>query len=431
MADPTKKQLHWVRLDNAAKIYPAVRRKNWSNVFRQSVTLTERVDTAVLQNALNVTVRRFPSIAARLRKGVFWYYLQQVQSAPQIREEYSYPLTFMSKEEMRRCAFRVIAYENRIAVEFFHSLTDGTGALIFLKTLTAEYLEQKYHISIPCEQGVLDRQAMPRAEELEDCFPKNAGPVAASRKDTNAWRLYGEPEKDGFLDVTCFQIPVKEALELAHRYQVSLTVLMCAVLMCALLELQQEKRPGRRQRPVKVLIPVNLRQLFPSDTLRNFALYITPEVDPRLGTYDFEEICRLIHHRIGSEVTAKHMASLIATNVNDEKNPLLRLVPLPLKNAVMKAVFDSVGERKSCLSMSNLGRIRVPQAMEAYIQRFDFILGVQAAAPYNCGLLSYGDTIYVNFIRDIRKAELERHFYLVLQRLGLPVLVESNGREEG
>lgn len=109
----------------------------------------------------------------------------------------------------------------------------------------------------------------------------------------------------------------------------------------------------------------------------------------------------------------------------------VRLVPLPLKNAVMKAVFDSVGERKSCLSMSNLGRIRVPQAMEPYIQRFDFILGVQAAAPYNCGLLSYGDTIYVNFIRDIRKAELERHFYLVLQRLGLPVLVESNGREEG
>ena len=430
MEKKATKQLHWVRLDNAAKIYPAARRKNWSNVFRQSVTLTEQVDVAVLQSALDITVRRFPSIAARLRKGVFWYYLQQVEIAPGIKEEYSYPLTFMSKAEMRRCAFRVIAYENRIAVEFFHSLTDGSGALIFLKTLTAEYLEQKYGISIPCEKGVLDRREPPKPEELEDCFLKNAGPVPTGRKDTNAWHMYGEPQKDGFLNVTCFQIPVEEALELAHQYHVSLTVLMSAVMMQALLNLQREKCPHRRPKPIKVLIPVNLRQLFPSNTLRNFALYITPEIDPRLGEYSFEEICQLIYHKIGLEVTAKHMANVIATNVNDEKNPLLRLVPLPLKNAVMKAVFDSVGEKKSCLSMSNLGRITVPPEMERFIERFDFILGVQAAAPYNCGLLSYGDTIYVNFIRDIQDAELERHFHFVLQQLGLPVQVQSNRREE-
>ena len=125
-----KKKLHWVKLDNAAKIYPAARRMNWSNLFRQSVTLTEEVDIPVLQEALDVVVKRFPSIAARLRKGAFWYYLQQVASAPQIREEYSYPLVYMDKEEMRRCAFRVIVHHNRIAVEFFHALTDGSGALI-------------------------------------------------------------------------------------------------------------------------------------------------------------------------------------------------------------------------------------------------------------------------------------------------------------
>ena len=64
--------------------------------------------------------------------------------------------------------------------------------------------------------------------------------------------------------------------------------------------------------------------------------------------------------------------------------------------------------------------------MASYIERFDFILGVQAAAPYNCGMLSYGDTLYINFIRDIQEAELERHFHAVLQQLGLPVTVESN-----
>lgn len=429
MAKYATDPLRWVRLDNAAKIYPAARRRNWSNVFRQSVTLTEAVDTAVLQSALDVTVKRFPSIAARLRKGAFWYYLQQVSSAPEIRGEYSCPLVYMSKEEMRKCAFRVIVYHDRIAVEFFHSLTDGTGALVFLKNLVAEYLEQKHGIKVPCENGIVDRSMLPTEAELEDSFQKYAGTVPASRKDTDAWHMYGETRRDGFLYLTCFQLPVKETLNLAHKYGVTATVLLGAVMMQALLRLQNEKNPNtKRQKRIKLLIPVNLRQLFPSQTLRNFAMYTIPELDPRLGAYTFEEICKLIQHKMGAEITAKHMASMIATNVNDEKNLLIRLIPLPIKNAVMKAIFDSVGEKKSCLTMSNLGQVKVPEEMSRYIKRFDFVLGVQAAAPYNCGVLSFGETVYINFIRNIQDAELERHFFAVLQELGLSVTVESNGR---
>ena len=421
------RHLRWMRLDNAAKIYPAARRKNWSNVFRQSVTLIDDVDTDVLKSALDITVKRFPSIAARLRKGAFWYYLQQMEAAPEIREEYSYPLTYMSKNEMRKCAFRVIVFHNRIAVEFFHSLTDGTGALIFLKSLAAEYLEQKYNIEIPFENGIVNRRDLPAEEELEDRFPKNAGNVPASRKDTNAWHMYGEPQRDGFLNLTCFNISVKEAIDMAHKYNSTLTVFMSAVMMKALLNLQNEKQPNiKRQKRIKLLIPVNLRGLFPSNTLRNFAMYCIPEADPRLGDYTFDEICRIIQHKMGTEFTAKHMSCVIATNVNDEKNPLVRLIPLPLKNAVMKAIFDSVGEKKSCLTLSNIGQVKVPEIMAKYIQRFDFILGVQAEAPYNCGMLSFGDTIYINFIRNIKDAELERHFFAVLQELGLSAIVESN-----
>ena len=417
----------WLRLDNAAKIYPAVRRKNWSNVFRQSVTLYEDVDTTVLQSALDVTVKRFPSIASRLRKSAFWYYLQQVESAPDIVEEFSYPLVYMSKAEMRKCAFRVVVFHNRIAVEFFHSLTDGNGALIFLKNLLAEYLEQKYVIEIPFEQGIVDRRAVPTEEELEDAFLKNAGPVPASRKGRKAWRMAGEPQRDGFLNLTCFQIPVKELLDVAHKHNTTLTVFLSAVMMQALFNLQKEKHPNiRRRKPIKVLIPVNLRPMFGSRTLRNFVMYTIPEIDPRLGEYSLDEICSIIQHKMGLEVTEKYMRSLIATNVNDESNPLVRLVPLSLKNIVMRAVFDRVGEVQSCLSLSNLGQVKVPAVMESYIKRFDFILGVQATAPYNCGVLSFGDTVYINMIRNVKDAELERHFYAILQDLGITSMVESN-----
>ena len=112
--------------------------------------------------------------------------------------------------------------------------------------------------------------------------------------------------------------------------------------------------------------------------------------------------------------------------MSDEKNPFVRLIPLPLKNLVMKAIFDTVGERKSCLTLSNLGLIKLPEIMNKYVTRMDFILGVQAAAPYNAGMLSYNDTVYVNFIRNICEAELERHFYLVLKDMGVSVTVESN-----
>ena len=424
---PSKRKLRWLRLDNAAKIYPAARTTRWSNMYRLSVTLTETVDVDILQSALDVTVRRFPSIAARLRRGLFWYYIQELAEGPSIREEYRYPLTRISKNELRQCAFRVIVYQKRIAVEIFHSLTDGNGAMVFLKSLIAEYLQQKYRITIPAEHGVLDRMETPSKEEWEDSFLKYAGRISSGRKENTAWRISGTPELSGFQHLTCFQVPVNEVREKAHEHHVTVTALLCAVLMQAIQNMQKEKVPNiNKRKPIRVLIPVNLRRLFPSKTLRNFALYTTPEILPRLGEYDFEEICQVVKHRMGMDINPKQMSMKIATNVSSERLLIVRLLPLFIKNAVMKAVFRSVGEKKSCLSMSNLGNIVFPDIMTPYIERMDFILGVQATAPYNCGVLSFGDTMYINFIRNTKEPELEYHFYKVLQHMGISVQVESN-----
>lgn len=420
-------KLRWMPLDNAAKIYPAARSHNWTNAFRLSATLKEEVDTKVLQSALDVTIRRFPSLGTRLRKGLFWYYLQQVSHAPAIRQEMSYPLTRMTRRDLRDCALRVIVYHNRIAVEFFHSLTDGNGGVIFLKALLAEYLQQKYHLVIPAEQGVVGRLEEPSPEELEDSFLKYAGPVCASRRENNAWHLKGTPEPDGFLNVTCFQLPVAQVLEQAHHYCVSMTTFLSAALMQAILNLQAQQIPNRRYRKyVRLLIPVNLRRLFPSKSMRNFALYTTPEVDPKLGDYSFEELCQIIQHRMALDVTPKQMSARIATNVKSERVFLLKITPLFVKNLVMKAVFLAVGERKSCLCLSNLGQVTLPKEMEGYVERMDFILSSQAMSPHNCGVLSYGDTLYINFTRNIVEPNLEREFFLVLREMGLPVEVQSN-----
>ena len=423
-------RLRWMRLDNAAKIYPAARRQNWSNLFRVSVTLKEPVDTAVLQSALDVTARRFPSIATRLRRGVFWYYLQQISRAPSIREEKSYPLTRMSRDETRQCAFRVIVYGRRIALEIFHSLTDGTGAMIFLKSLTAEYLQQKYGVSIPAENGVLGRLEEPTEEELEDSFQKYAGKISASRRENNAWQLSGTPEPSEFVHLTCFRLCAGDVIQKAHEYHVSATAFLAAAMMMAIQNLQEDKVPNpKRRKHIRVQIPVNLRRIFPSETLRNFALYSTPEIDPRVGRYSFEEICKVVHHQMGIDINAKVMSTKIAANVSSERMLVVKLMPLFLKNIVMRIVFDAVGERKSCLSISNLGVVKLPDEMVPYVERMDFILGTQATAPHNCGVVTFGDQLCINFVRNIREPELEAHFYRVLRELELHVEVQSNRPE--
>ena len=423
------RSLRWMKLDNAAKIYPAAKRRNWNNFFRISATLTEPVDVAVLRSALDVTARRFPSIAVRLRRGMFWYYLEQIPHSPAIQEEKSCPLAHAPFHEVRQCAFRVLVYHNRFAVEFFHALTDGTGGLTFFKTLLAEYLSQKYGLTIPAGDGVLGRLEEPDAEELEDSFLRYAGNVKASRKEATAWHLTGTPEKDGFKDLVTLMIPAPVLKECAKAHGVTVTELLCAAMMQAICQLQAEKMPQRsRRKPVKVLLPVNLRNLFPSKTLRNFASYITPEVDPQMGDYTFDEICAAVHHRMGLENNPQTMRAKFAANVASEQSPLLRVMPLFIKNLAMKAVFDTVGECKSCLCLSNLGVVRLPEVMAPYVARMDFIIGVQAKAPHNCGVLTWNDTVYINCIRSIREPELELHFYRVLHQLGLPVKVESNQR---
>ncbi len=426
---PNQKKLRWMTLDNAAKIFPAARRRNWSNVFRLSATLTEEVDREALQVALDVTVRRFPSIAVRIKAGFFWYYLEEIPKAPDIMDEKPYPLSRMPFDDIRKCAFRVIVHERRIAVEFFHALTDGNGGLVFLKTLVAEYCYQKYGDRMPHENGILDRLEEPSEEELEDSFFKYAGPKAASRADTDAYKLSGTPETDGFKTNTTFLLDAAAVSAEAKKRGITVTAYLVSALLLATDRVQRAQvRNPKRYKHAKVLIPVNLRKIFPSKTLRNFVLYATPGIDPMLGEFTFDELCSIVHHQMKLQITEKNLAAMIATNVGDEKPLILRLAPLFIKNLVMKMVFNAVGERKSCFSFSNLGVVKMGETFRRRVERLDFVLGVQSHAPYNTSAITYDNVLALNVIRNVKEPLLECALYGVFRELGLHVRAESNTR---
>ncbi len=426
---PLQKKLKWMSLDNAAKIYPASKKRDWSNVFRLSATLDEKIDKEVLKTALDVTVRRFPSIAVRLKRGFFWYYLEEIPKAPDIMDEKPYPLARMIFDDIRKCAFRVIVYENRLALEFFHALTDGTGGLVFLKSLIAEYLYHKYGVKVPCQDGVLDRLEEPTKEELEDSFHKYAGKVRHSRKEKTAFKIVGKAEPDGFRTNTTFIMDADQIVAEAKKYGVTVTAYFVSILIYTNLRVQENLIPYPiLRRPVKILTPVNLRNLYPSNTLRNFFSYVTPGVDPKYGEYSFEEICKIVYHEMGLFITPKQMSARIATNVKSEKTLILKLAPLFLKNMIMKLVFRIVGERKSTFSFSNLGIVKMPSEMAQHVTRMDFLLGVQSTAPYNSALVTYGGKMYLNIIRNIKESILERELYQTFRQLGIKVVAESNSR---
>jgi len=422
-----KKQ--WYRLDNAALIFPAIIRKNWNNVFRVSATLKEPVDPEVLNRAVEELVPRFPTCFVKLRTGFFWYYLESILKAPKAQEDFAYPLTHMTRRELKTCCVRILYYENRIAVEIFHSVTDGTGGLVLLQNLAARYLSLKYGKEIPPEGNIADIREKPKAEETRDCFLSCGAQRAIGRAEDTAYRLRGTPEPDLFRHLVTGKVPTAKLKEKAREQGVTVTAFLAAVLAEAVGERQKAAgRTGRKARPVKITVPVNLRKTFGMNTMRNFTLAVNIGYDPRLGEYSHEQICALMGHQLAAETIPQRMAGRVAKNVGLQRNLLLRLTPLPVKTICMRTVYALSGENKGCLNLSNMGVVKLPAAMADQVERFDFVIGVQYTYPNNCSVVTYGDTTYISMIRGIREAELERLVFSRLVELGIPVEIESNRR---
>lgn len=414
----------WLRLDNAALIFPAVRRRDWTNAFRVSATLTQPVRPEILQRAVEQLAPRFPSMYVGLHRGVFWYYLQKLTTPPQVQLDGACPLIRMTGRELRRCCLRVLYYDNRIAVECFHAVTDGNGGMTYLKTLVATYLTLAHGLEIPAQCGVLSATDAPSREELKDCFADAAGRIALSRREENAIHLRGMREEDGFLHLTVASVPQEQIADLAHRYRCTVTALLCAVMLQSVLALGKP----RGKRWAKVTVAVDLRRVFGGSTLRNFVLAVNVGVDPRLGEYTLADLTRVTQSQLESQITRQQMAARVAANVQPAQNWLVRIMPLPIKNAVMRMVYNRVGESKGSLNISNLGKMELPEAMAPYVRYLDFVIGPQATYYNNCSVVSYGGVTRINLIRSTMEPKLEREYLTRLVKLGLEVTVDSNER---
>ena len=275
---------------------------------------------------------------------------------------------------------------------------------------------------------MLDWQEAPRLEELEDSFSRYTNGITLKDKEPDALRLRGSRERF-VLHLTTGILPTAALLETAHSYDATATVFLAAVMAEVILRYQEARCPERKRRkPVKITVPINLRQLYGSRTLRNFALTLNPGVDPRMGDYSLRELCRVMAAQLAAEATPQQMAGRIAANVTPQQNLLIRAVPLPIKSLIMRIVYRQRGESKGCINLSNLGLIRLPAEMTPWVRRMDLVIGTQRSYPNNCAVLSYSESTYISMIRNIQESELERRFFSRLVELGVPVRIESSNQ---
>ncbi len=419
----------WYRLDNAALIYPSSMSRRWSAIFRLSAQLSEPVDPKILEAAVRVTIKRFPLIALRLRRGFFWYFLEEIDDVPPVLRDVANPCTPIDTKNEQGYLFRIRYHDNRIALEFFHVLTDGTGGLCFLKTLIAEYLTLRYGITIPRGGDILDCTESADPGETEDSFSKYARKATLPRNEMSAYHLRSPDDDAEHSLIIAGIIPADRIRDVAKRYNVTVTEYLVARLILAIRDVQKtEISRRRRNQKVKVAVPVNLRKYYPSKTLRNFSSFVNPGILPIYGEYTIEQAANRIKHLMGLDTDEKLINARFSKNVSDQRSNLIRLIPLFLKNPTLRIAHWMNGDRVSSTTLSNLGLVKLPDEIAPYVDRMDFILGPLRYNPVASACVTCNNKMVFTFTSTINSTAVQRNFFTALVKDGVPVRIESNRR---
>ena len=396
----------WRKLDNAALAFPLVTGKDDTRVFRFYCQLKEKVDGEILQSALDQTMEKYPLFQAVLRKGLFWFYLEHRSLRAVVKQETEPPCSRLYIPDKKSLLFQVSYDKNRINFEVFHALTDGTGAMHFLQELVQNYLILAYPESnLP---RIENAEEITHGDKEEDSFSQYYSSDIPKDKEKKkaAVKLKGEKLVHSDMHITEVVLSVKDIHQRARSYGVSITVLLTAMMLCSI---REEVPKNQQKRPVALMIPVNLRNYFPSQSMTNFFGWI--EVGYTFSdTTTFEEVLADVKRQFEQELVKEKIAMHMNGYVRIEKNPLVRVVPLEIKKYFLM-IGANLGSRSITAVYSNIGIIRFPEEYKEYIQHFGIFASTNSLQMCSC---SYGDEMVLGFTSKIPDDSIQRNFQRML-----------------
>jgi NRPS condensation-like uncharacterized protein len=412
-------------LDNAAKIYPAVQSAEFTVVFRISVILNDPVNYTCLKHAIQKIESRFPYFKVTLKKGFFWYYLEYVdRPLLPVADLHGYCRSFSYPREKDPFLARITVIRNRLSVEFSHILTDGAGAKVFFTALLAAYFSEKGDTVSDIPGFKFD--APLSNEEFEDAYNRYfKSDIPTVPSFTKAFHLpYKLNDKPRHHVLIAF-LSVCDIQSKAREKGVSITDYLVSVYLFVLQEIYHElPRFGhyRKRKILRIQVPVNLRKIYPTLSLRNFSLFVLPEIDLRLGRYTFDEIVKIVYHKMQLETDEKLINKIIARNVGSERNVIVRGIPLLVKNLILTMKYNTQGTNQYSGVVTNLGRIELPEEMAKKISQFVLIPPPpNKKLKVNCGVIGFQDKLTISFGNITTSNELEKKFFRFLTSQGIHV----------
>lgn len=408
----------WRKLDNAALAFPLVTGKNDTRVFRFYCQLKETVDGEILQQALDQTMEKYPLFQAVLRKGLFWFYLERRDIHATVKQEKRPPCSSLYIPDKKSLLFQVSYHNNRMNFEVFHGLTDGTGAMNFLEELVQNYLILAHpETELP---RVEHEEEITPGDQEEDSFSQYYSSEIPRNKEKKpaAVKLKGEKLVHSDMDITEVILNVKETLAKARSYGVSITILLTAMLLCSI---QEEIPRNRQKKPVTLMIPVNLRNYFPSQSMGNFFGWIEVGYVFEEDT-SFEEVLASVKQQFQEQLQKDRIAMNMNGYVRIEKNPFVRAVPLEIKKFFLMAGAN-LGSRSITAVYSNIGIIRLPEEYKEYIERFGIFASTDSLQLCSC---SYGNQLVLGFTSKIPDDSIQRNFMKMLKKEEISYKEEKN-----
>lgn len=425
-----KRNSQWIRLDNAAKIFPAATRKQDTKVFRFVCELNEIVKEEILQNSLDLTLKEFPVFQTVMRRGLFWYYLEDSERKAIVHIENKQPCAPLYDPNRKGLLFDVSYYKQRINLEVYHSLTDGTGAMAFLRTLVYHYLILVHKREFEGEEISLDYDAS-AMQKGDDSFNRyyekkrkdKSRPKQKIDKKYDAYKIKGAKLSEYRMKVIRGTFSLKKLKEIVEEYHTSITVFLTALVIESIGEFMTVRD---KKHPVGIVVPVNLRNYFKSESVRNFFGTIDVMYDFEKNTGEFQDIIKKVEECFENELTEENLRERLYALGSLERNPFARVVPLVIKDFFMRIGYD-ISERKYTFSISNIGKISMPKQLEPYIHLFDVFISTAKAQVCMC---SFQDNITMSFTSPFISAELEKNFFRKLTSRGIDVEIATNQWDE-
>ncbi len=410
----------WFRLDNAASIYPSAADQNWNFVFRISATLKEKVDPEKLQQAVDDILPRFPSFNVRLCRGFFWNYYERNFSRLRVEKETTFPCQPFNLKDSEGFLLRVLYSEHKIIVEVFHAISDGKGTLFLLNSLLARYFELT-GTKIANFRGCTSVLDLPSDQEVEDSFFAAYNDKKLKRpKEKAAYKIRGNLLPAGTINTLEGEMSASKIKEVAAKYGATVTEFLAAVVgYCVYKKRISAKKPPR------ISVTIDLRPWYNSKTVRNFASYKNVDVDGEDLT--FEDTLKLVKE--GMKIDKEYLQSNINANVKVQKNGFVKIMPLFIKNIILKACFNFMGENYQTLALSNLGRIETPDEFKEHILGYTFNLGRSLHNEKSIGVITFDDTLNICISSKLYETETERDIFKMLADMGLEIKVYSNRRD--